>query len=115
MGYHLRQQNGLILLKSLGYECFYFTGESDWPADKTYLLPEAHFEHPEIDELNHDLFDDYQRFQKTSSAVNHLKGYIKSHLHKFIDTFSPDILIAENLLSIINEYPPWIGANRGYC
>jgi hypothetical protein len=87
------------VLKSLSYECFCFTGESDWPADQTYLLPEAHFEHPEIDELNHDLFDDYQRFQKTSSAVNRLKRYIKSHLHKFLDTFSPVILIAENVLS----------------
>jgi hypothetical protein len=93
------------ILKSLSYECFCFTGESDWPADKTYLLPEAHFEHPEIDELNHDLFDENRRFQNTSSAVNHLKGYIKSHLQKFIDTFSPVILIAENFLSISMNIP----------
>jgi hypothetical protein len=104
-GVSLETAKWVKVLKSLGYECFYFTGESDWPADQTYLLPEAHFEHPEIDDLNHDLFDDFQRFKKTSSAVNRLKEHIKSHLHKFIDNFSPNILIAENILSIPMNIP----------
>lgn len=104
-GVSLETAKWVKVLKSLGYECFYFTGESDWPADQTYLLPEAHFEHPEIDDLNHDLFDDYQRFKETSSAVNLLKEHIKSHLHKFIDNFSPNILIAENVLSIPMNIP----------
>lgn len=104
-GVSLETAKWVKVLKSLGYECFYFTGESDWPADQTYLLPEAHFECPEIDDLNHDLFDDYQRFKKTSFAVNRLKEHIKSHLHKFIDNFSPNILIAENVLSIPMNIP----------
>jgi hypothetical protein len=104
-GVSLETAKWVKVLESLGYECFYFTGESDWPPERTYLLPEAHFEHPEIDELNHDLFDDFQRFQKTSSAVNRLKGHIKSHLHKFIEKFSLDILIAENVLSIPMNIP----------
>jgi glycosyltransferase involved in cell wall biosynthesis len=104
-GVSLETAKWVKVLKSLGYECFYFTGESDWPADETYLLPEAHFEHPEVDDLNHDLFDDYQRFKRTSSAVNRLKGHIKEHLHKFLEKFSPDILIAENILSIPMNIP----------
>jgi hypothetical protein len=104
-GVSLETAKWVKVLESLGYECFYFTGESDWPPERTYLLPEAHFEHPEIVELNHDLFDDFQRFQKTSSAVNRLKGHIKSHLHKFIEKFSLDILIAENVLSIPMNIP----------
>ena len=83
-GVSLETAKWVKVLKSLGYECFYFAGESDWPAEQTYLLPEAHFEHPEIDGLNRDLFDDYQRYQETSSSVNRLKQHIKDHLHKFI-------------------------------
>ena len=104
-GVSLETAKWVKVLESLGYECFYFAGESDWPADHTYLLPEAHFEHSEINELNHDLFDDYQRLQKTSSSINRLKLHIKSHLHKFIIKFSPDILIAENILSIPMNIP----------
>ena len=104
-GVSLETAKWVKVLESLGYECFYFAGESDWPADHTYLLPEAHFEHSEINELNHDLFDDYQRLQKTSSSINRLKLHIKSHLHKFINNFSPDILIAENILSTPMNIP----------
>jgi hypothetical protein len=104
-GVSLETAKWIKVLKSLGYECFYFTGESDWPDDRTYLVPEAHFEHPDIDLLSHDLFDDYQRLKKTSSAVNQLTEHIKIHLHKFIEKFSPDILIAENVLSIPMNIP----------
>jgi hypothetical protein len=104
-GVSLETAKWVKVLNSLGYECFYFAGESDWPEDRTYLLPEAHFEHPEIDNLYHDLFDDYQRFKKTSYSVNHLKEHIKVHLHKFIEQFSIDIIIAENVLSIPMNIP----------
>ncbi len=104
-GVSLETAKWVKVLNSLGYECFYFTGESDWPEDRTYLLPEAHFEYPDIDLLNHDLFDDYQRLQKTSSAVHKLREHIKIHLHKFIEQFSPNILIAENVLSIPMNIP----------
>jgi glycosyltransferase involved in cell wall biosynthesis len=104
-GVSLETAKWVKVLNSLGYECFYFTGESDWPEDRTYLLPEAHFKHPDIDLLNHDLFDDYQRLQKTSSAVHKLREHIKIHLHKFIEQFSPNILIAENVLSIPMNIP----------
>jgi hypothetical protein len=92
-------------LDSFGYECYYFAGESEWPADQSYILPEAHFNHKDIQKLNHDLFDDYRRFKKTSSEINRLKEYIKIHLHKFINQFSPDVLIAENILSIPMNIP----------
>jgi len=104
-GVSLETAKWVKVLESLGYECFYFAGESEWPEDRTYLLPEAHFNHAEIIGLNQDLFDDYQRLEKTSSDVSRLKKHIKIHLHKFIDQFSPNILIAENILSIPMNIP----------
>lgn len=104
-GVSLETAKWVKVLTSLGYECYYFTGESEWPEDRTYLLPEAHFSQPDIKVLNHDLFDDYQRLKETSSEINRQKENIKIHIHKFIDKFKPDLLIAENILSIPMNIP----------
>jgi len=104
-GVSLETAKWVKVLTSLGYDCYYFTGESEWPEDRTYILPEAHFSQPDIKVLKHDLFDDYQRSKETSSEVNRLKEYIKIHIHKFIDKFKPDLLIAENILSIPMNIP----------
>ncbi len=104
-GVSLETAKWVKVLESLGYECYYFAGESDWPQERSYLLPEAHFKHPDIDGLNHDLFDDYQRHEETSSEINRLKGLIKTHLHNFINKFSPDVIIAENVLAIPMNIP----------
>jgi hypothetical protein len=104
-GVSLETAKWVKVLTALGYECYYFTGESEWPDDRTYLLPEAHFSQTDIKVLKHDLFDDYQRSKETSSEVNRLKEHIKIHIHKFIDKFKPDLLIAENILSIPMNIP----------
>ncbi len=36
------------VLNRLGLDCFYFSGESDWPKEVSYIVPEAHFDHPAI-------------------------------------------------------------------
>lgn len=104
-GVSLETAKWVKVLTSLGYDCFYFAGESNWSEDQTYLLPEAHFNHPDIKKLNIDLFDDYKRSQKTSSEISQLKDHIKIHLHKFIEKFKPDTLVAENVLSIPMNIP----------
>ncbi len=104
-GVSLETVKWVKVLSSLGYECFYFAGESEWPEDRNYLLPEAHFKHADIESLNRDLFDDYRRLKKTSGEVSRVKEHIKIHLHKFLKKFSPDVLIAENILSIPMNVP----------
>jgi len=93
------------LLAAFGYECFYFAGESEWPAERTHLVPEAHFKHPEIQSLNVDLFDDYIRSPKTSQRIQALKDHLKSHLHKFTNRFNISLLIVENALSLPMNVP----------
>jgi len=93
------------ILTDLGHECFYFAGESDWPEERNHLVPEAHFEHPEIQALNTDLFDDYRRSPQTSRRIQAIKDHLKDHLYKFIDSFDLDLLIAENALSIPMNIP----------
>ncbi len=93
------------LLTTMNYQCFCFAGESDWPADRSYIVPEAHFSAPEIQAQNSDLFGDGVRTRDTSAGVQRLKDHLKDHLYKFIKHFNIHILIAENALSIPMNIP----------
>ncbi len=93
------------ILTELGHECFCFAGESDWPQECTYLVPEAHFKHPEIQALNRDLFSDYVRSSETSGKVQSLRYYLKRHLYNFVRTFEVELLIVENALSLPMNIP----------
>ena len=93
------------ILTGLGHECFYFAGESDWPEERTLLVPEAHFKHPEIQTLHTDLFDDYIRSSQTSRRIQEIKDHLKDRLYEFIRSFRLDLLIAENVLSIPMNIP----------
>ncbi len=93
------------IIEAMGHRCYYFAGELDLPDQVSYLVPEAHFEHPEILKLNADLFDDYIRSPETSAAAQLLKGHLKAHLHSFIERFGLELLVVENALSIPMNVP----------
>src|SRR5512134_2298229 len=83
-GVSLEVRKWAEVLTGLQHECFFFAGESDWPPDRSYVVPEAHFQYPEVLQLHVDLFDDYVRTPDTSAHIDRLKAYLKTHLHAFI-------------------------------
>lgn len=104
-GVSLEAAKWVKILTELGHECYFFAGECDWPEDHIYCVPEAHFEHPKIQTLQNDLFDDYTRSSKTSGEVHALRFVLKEHLRKFIEKFGIELLIIENALSIPMNVP----------
>ena len=104
-GVSLETEKWVRVLKDLGHDCFFFTGESDWPEELTYLVPEAHFNHPEIKQMDADLFDDYRRQPETSRNILKFQTLLKHHLHKFVDKFGIDLLIVENALALPMNVP----------
>jgi glycosyltransferase involved in cell wall biosynthesis len=104
-GVSLEVRKWVRVLENLGHETFYFAGESEWPDDHSYVVEEAHFEHPEIVKLNADLFDDYIRTPETSAGVERLKNHLKAHVHAFIQKFDLDLLIIENAMAIPMNIP----------
>jgi glycosyltransferase involved in cell wall biosynthesis len=93
------------VLTKLGYQCFYFVGESDRPEGVTYLVDEAHFKHPAVQKLNSDLYDDRVRSMETSEQVHKLKIHLKEELHRFVEKFEIDLIIVENALTIPMNVP----------
>ncbi len=93
------------VLTELGHTCFYFAGESDRPADRSRVVPEAHFEHPLVRRINTDLFDDYRREAGTSEAIQELWRKLKRDLHEFVNDFDLELLVIENALAIPMNVP----------
>lgn len=104
-GVSLEAQKWVKVLTELGHECFCFAGESDWPEDRTHLVPEAHFKHPDVLALTRDLFDDFIRSSETSGKVQALRFFLKEELYQFIRRFDLNALIVENALSIPMNIP----------
>ncbi|MBW7885750.1 MAG: glycosyltransferase family 4 protein, partial [Caldilineaceae bacterium] len=104
-GVSLEVRKWVRVLENLGYEVFFFAGESEWPADRSYIVPEAHFLHPRIKQLNDDLFNDRIRTPATSAGVAQIKDYMKQHLYLFKRRFDINLIIATNALAIPMNVP----------
>lgn len=50
-GVSLEAENWANVFEEEGLTCFYFTCELDRPPEKSYLVSEAHFNHPKIQEI----------------------------------------------------------------
>ena len=104
-GVSLETRKWVNVLTGMGYDCFFFAGESDWAEEISYVVPEAHFKHPDIQALNARLFDAHRRDAETSLRLRRLHDYLKDHLHRFLHRFELQILIIENALALPMNIP----------
>ncbi len=104
-GVSLETRKWVHTLGKFGHECFFFAGASEWPPERSYVVPEAHFYHPAILSLNADLFDDYRRTPGTSQTVAQFKDFLKEKLYDFVKHFQINLLITENALSLPMNVP----------
>ncbi len=93
------------VFESEGFCCFYFAGELDREPESCYLVPEAHFTHPEIKDIYHKSFDVTVRERTVSERIHEMVRVLKDHLYKFIDKFEIDLLIPQNALTIPLNIP----------
>jgi mannosylglucosylglycerate synthase len=93
------------VLTSLGYDCFYFAGICEKPADISSIVPEASFLHPEIQNINLTAFSKTLRPPDLTRRIDILKEHLKQQLYKFISRFDLNLLIVENALSIPMNIP----------
>ena len=93
------------VLERNGYECFFFAGQLETPPEHSFVEPKAHFEHPDILEIQEDCFGKRVRRPSLSSKVHELRKYLKAKLYVFYKEFNPDLLIVENALAIPMNVP----------
>ena len=129
-GVSLETQKWATVLERMEHKCFYFAGECDRMPDRSYVVPEAFYRHPEIDILNQqafsgswtvtkeaikahpeiahlhkDFFSIHVRPPQMTKRVNELKEYFKDELYKFAGQFSLEILVIENAVTIPLNLP----------
>jgi glycosyltransferase involved in cell wall biosynthesis len=93
------------VFESEGFSCFYFGGELDREPENCYLVPEAHFTHPEIKDIYRKSFDVTVRERLVSERIHKMVRVLKDHLYEFIDKFKIDLLIPQNVLTIPLNIP----------
>ena len=104
-GVSLETAKWASVFEDVGFTCYYFAGELDRPPERSFLVEEAHFQHPEIKEIFRKCFSERIRERATTRKIYELKRVLKDHLYRFIDKFNIDLLVPENALTIPLNIP----------
>ncbi len=104
-GVSLEIEKWADVLTRMGHQCFYIAGASDRPADRTVVIPEAHFAHPAIQEINRQCFGREVRYPATGTQIHEMAWVLKERLREALRQFDIDLIIAENCVTIPMNIP----------
>ncbi len=104
-GVSLELEKWAEVLERNHFNCFYFAGETDRGDEISFKIEEAHFEHPEISNINKDLFGVTTRTRQISNNIQKIQEKLKSALYEFCKKFKIDLIIPENALTIPANIP----------
>jgi glycosyltransferase involved in cell wall biosynthesis len=93
------------VFEGVGFSCFYFAGELDRKPECSFLVEEAHFQHPEIKDVYRNCFGTRVRGRFVTRKIYELKRKLKDRLYEFIEKFEIDLLVPENALTIPLNIP----------
>ncbi len=104
-GVSLEIEKWTQVLERNGFECFYFSGENDRESEKSMVVEEAHFLHPDILEITDKCFGQRTRPWAVSKEIHRLRYHFKQKIYEFVKRFDIDLLIPENVLAIPLNIP----------
>ena len=104
-GVSLETRKWAQVLERLGQSVYYFAGISDQPEEISFVVPEAHFMHKDVQAIANISYRSSTRPQEITHRIHELRGYLKERLYKFIKKYDVELLIVENALSIPMNIP----------
>lgn len=104
-GVSLETEKWAAVLERLGHTCFYFAGLSDQPAERSHVIPEAAFTHPNVASIYATSFTQRIRPPKVTRLILEIKNHLKSALADYISRFEIDLLIIQNAITIPMNIP----------
>jgi len=104
-GVSLEIQKWTEVLTRMGHECFFLSGQSDRPRERSRVIAEASFHHPSIQEINRQCFGRERRTPQVTAEIHEMSWVIKEKLHSAVERFGLDLIIAENCLTIPMNVP----------
>lgn len=84
---------------------YWYSGRNDRAADISYVVPEAHFNHPENEWINERIWNTTKRDPLVSARIRDMAEYLKSTLHDFVRRYDIDFVIPQNALAIPMHVP----------
>lgn len=99
-GVSLETKKWAKVLEEMGHRCFYMAGQLDTDPERSFLVDEAHFRHPEIVKLYDTSFNKSLRPPELTQGIHRYREILKVKLREFIDRFQLDLLVPQNTLTI---------------
>lgn len=104
-GVSLETQKWLDILCSKGCPVYFMAGKLDTDEDISHLVPLAFFQHPQVLELQNELFVARKRTRQISRRNQEIKEILKDELESFYRRFNFDILVIQNARAIPVNVP----------
>jgi mannosylglucosylglycerate synthase len=104
-GVSLETRKWAHVLQGLGHSVYYFAGQSDQPAEISFVVPEAHFLHVDVQAIANISYRSATRPLETTRRIHELRSHLKDRLYKFIEKYEIELLIVENAISIPMNIP----------
>ena len=123
-GVSLETAKWASIFERLGHTCYYFAGICDRPAERSHVVPEAFYRHPEVDAINRAAYvaewdpaaagaDDARpsangvsvRPPGLTERIHGLREVLKVELRSFVERFDLDMLVIENASTIPLNLP----------
>jgi glycosyltransferase involved in cell wall biosynthesis len=105
-GVSLEIEKWAQVLESMGHTCYYIAGQCDDRApERSRVIPEAHFQYPDVEEITAGAFGTRLRSPRISDLVHDLTRSIRRQLIRALNDFQAEVLIAENCVTIPMNIP----------
>ena len=104
-GVSLESSKWAEVFEESGHSCFWFAGELDREKERSFLVPEAHFQNKQNVWINERVFGEKKRKSSVTESIHALRSYLKFKLEKFIEQFNIELLVVENALTIPMNIP----------
>ena len=104
-GVSLETRKWAKVLERLGQSVFYFAGVSDQPEEISFVVPEAHFLHKDVQAIADISYRSSTRPPEITHRIHELRSHLKGKLYEFIKKYDVELLIVENALSIPMNIP----------
>ncbi|MDR2768515.1 MAG: glycosyltransferase family 4 protein [Treponema sp.] len=104
-GVSLETEKWRQVLERMGYECFFFSGLSDWDSERSMVLDLGFFGHPTVVDIQDRCFGATVRGEGLSGEIQAIRFRLKQAVYEFVEKFGIDLIIAENALTIPMHIP----------
>ena len=104
-GVSLETRKWAHVLQGMGHHVYYFAGQCDQPKEISFVVPEAHFLHPDVQGIANISYKSSTRPRESTHRIHELRSHLKDRLYEFIQKYNVELLIVENALSIPMNIP----------